>query len=112
MLSQGTALILPCLLLSVYAGCSFKNQMDSTQSINKDLDAAKYAAKMALAHKGLDIETLKKRQASIDNETAKRREENMNAETYIPHYVTSVEEADNKQDKNKVELDGDIWELA
>ena len=47
---------------------------------------------------------------SIDNETAKRREENGKAdtETYIPHYVTSVEESE----KTKAEFDGDIWELA
>merc|ERR1719411_296248 len=114
MLSQGTALILPCLLLTIHAGCSFKNQMDSTQSMNKDLDAAKFAAKMALAHKGLDIETLKKRQASIDNETMKRREDQEKAETetYIPHYVSSVEEGGSKPEKNTAEFDGDIWELA
>ena len=37
--------------------------MESTQSSFQDLDQAKLAAKMALAHKGLDIEVLKKRQA-------------------------------------------------
>ena len=47
----------------VSGGCSFKDQMDSTQSSFQDLDQAKLAAKMALAHKGLDIEVLKKRQA-------------------------------------------------
>merc|ERR1712018_15369 len=111
MFLQRVVILFPALILSVSAGCSFKDQMESTQSSFKDLDQAKFAAKMALAHKGLDIETLKKRQASIDNETAKRREENMNAETYIPHYVTSVEgEEESKQ--NKVEMDQDIWELA
>ena len=47
----------------VSGGCSFKDQMESTQSSFQDLDQAKLAAKMALAHKGLDIEVLKKRQA-------------------------------------------------
>ena len=63
MVSPTPIIILPFLLVAVNSGCSFKNQMDDTQSVNKDLDAAKYAAKMAIAHKGLDIETLKKRQA-------------------------------------------------
>lgn len=51
---------------------------------------------------------------SIDNETAKRREENGKAdtETYIPHYVTTLEESEKKPEKNKAEFDGDIWELA
>ena len=51
---------------------------------------------------------------SIDNETAKRREDNgkTEGETYIPHYVTSVEESDLKPEKTKAEFDGDIWELA
>merc|ERR1712156_776972 len=110
MVSPTPVIILPFLLVAVNSGCSFKNQMDDTQSVNKDLDAAKFAAKMALAHKGLDIETLKKRQASIDNETAKRREEagDGKSETYIPHYVTNLEEGE----KYKVEVDEDIWELA
>ena len=59
--------ILPILLVTmaslVSGGCSFKDQMESTQSSFQDLDQAKLAAKMALAHKGLDIEVLKKRQA-------------------------------------------------
>ena len=63
MLHSLSPLLLPLLLGLTYGGCSFKNQMDENHSVNKDLDAAKFAAKMALAHKGLDIETLKKRQA-------------------------------------------------
>ena len=63
MVSQATVIILPSLLVTIYGGCSFKDQMDSSHSMNKDLDAAKMAAKMALAHKGLDIEMLKKQQA-------------------------------------------------
>ena len=63
MLYSLSPLLLPLLLGLTYGGCSFKNQMDENHSVNKDLDAAKFAAKMALAHKGLDIETLKKRQA-------------------------------------------------
>ena len=63
--------IMPCLLVvsSVSGGCSFKDQMESTQSSFQDLDQAKLAAKMALAHKGLDIEVLKKRQARYLNVT-------------------------------------------
>ena len=62
---------MPCLLVvsSVSGGCSFKDQMESTQSSFQDLDQAKLAAKMALAHKGLDIEVLKKRQARYLNVT-------------------------------------------
>merc|ERR1712029_359699 len=92
--------------------------MDSTQSSFQDLDQAKFAAKMALAHKGMDIETLKKRQASIDNETSERRKEISNGETYIPTYITSEPSLGatekNKKDKRKTieEFDGDIWELA
>ena len=58
-----TIIICSSVILSVFGGCSFKDHMDSTQSAFKDLDQAKFAAKMALAHQGLDIETLKKRQA-------------------------------------------------
>ena len=56
-------IVLPSVLGFVLGGCSFKDHMDSTQSSFQDLDQAKFAAKMALAHKGMDIETLKKRQA-------------------------------------------------
>merc|ERR1712025_906119 len=89
MLLERVLIFLPVLILSVSGGCSFKNQMESTQSSFVDLDQAKFAAKMALAHKGLDIETLKKRQASIDNETSERRKDISNGETYIPTYITS-----------------------
>merc|ERR1712244_126240 len=83
--------IMPCLLMTslVSGGCSFKDQMESTRSSFQDLDQAKLAAKMALAHKGLDIEVLKKRQASSDNETTERRKEHAKKETYIPTYVTA-----------------------
>ena len=64
MVSTTLMILSPSLLMTtVMAGCSFKDQMDSSQSAFKDLDQAKFAAKMALAHQGLDIETLKKRQA-------------------------------------------------
>merc|ERR1712018_697877 len=108
MFLQRVVILFPALILLVSAGCSFKDQMESTQSSFKDLDQAKFAAKMALAHKGLDIETLKKRQASIDNETMKRREyqEKAETETYIPHYVSSVEEGGSKPEKNTAEFDG------
>merc|ERR1711976_389081 len=82
-----TIIICSSVIISIFGGCSFKDHMDSTQSAFKDLDQAKFAAKMALAHQGLDIETLKKRQASIDNETLKRREEKQTEETYIPTYI-------------------------
>merc|ERR1712038_1832955 len=104
-------LVLIPVLSSVLGGCSFKDHLDPTFSKIHDLDQAKYAAKMALAHQGLDIETLKKRQASMDNETAKRREEQKtNSETYIPTYVTSHDEE--KVVQNLGEFEGDIWELA
>ena len=67
MSSQTLLVTIPILLVMmaslVSGGCSFKDQMESTQSSFQDLDQAKLAAKMALAHKGLDIEVLKKRQA-------------------------------------------------
>ena len=59
-------LVLAPVLSSVLGGCSFKDHLDPTFSKIHDLDQAKYAAKMALAHQGLDIETLKKRQARYD----------------------------------------------
>merc|ERR1711899_99286 len=109
-------LVLAPVLSSVLGGCSFKDHLGPTFSKIHDLDQAKYAAKMALAHQGLDIETLKKRQASMDNETAKRREEQKtNSETYIPTYVTSHDEETKPKEKvvqNLDEFEGDIWELA
>ena len=57
------AILLVTMASLVSGGCSFKDHMDSTQSSFQDLDQAKLAAKMAIAHKGLDIEVLKKRQA-------------------------------------------------
>ena len=56
-------ILLAMMVTLVTGGCSFKDQMESTQSSFQDLDQAKLAAKMALAHKGMDIEVLKKRQA-------------------------------------------------
>ena len=56
----GTLLVLN-FVIKVDAGCKFANQKLSESRIN-DLDAAKFAAKMALAHQGMDIETLKERQ--------------------------------------------------
>jgi len=114
MFLQRVVILFPALILLVSAGCSFKDQMESTQSSFKDLDQAKFAAKMALAHKGLDIETLKKRQASIDNETLKRREEKQTEETYIPTYITAEgpQKEQIKTKKNIDEFEGDIWELA
>merc|ERR1712242_474486 len=55
-------LVLAPVLSSVLGGCSFKDHLDPTFSKIHDLDQAKYAAKMALAHQGLDIETLKQRE--------------------------------------------------
>ena len=49
------------LLDQVQGGCSFANQGLAANK-HKDLDAARFAAKMALAHQGQDIDTLKERQ--------------------------------------------------
>ena len=65
MWGQAVVIVFPSILSFVLGGCSFKGHMDSTQSSFQDLDQAKFAAKMALAHKGMDIETLKKRQARL-----------------------------------------------
>merc|ERR1712038_834725 len=97
-------LVLAPVLSSVLGGCSFKDHLDPTFSKIHDLDQAKYAAKMALAHQGLDIETLKKRE-----------EQKTNSETYIPTYVTSHDEETKQKEKavkNLDEFEGDIWELA
>ena len=49
------------LVMQVEGGCSFANQGLASSRLN-DLDAAKFAAKMALAHQGGDVDILKERQ--------------------------------------------------
>merc|ERR1712029_84436 len=78
------------------------NQQVSKERLN-DLDAAKFAAKMAIAHKGMDVETLKERQKRSSEE-----------KPYIPTFETSKEENDTgeaqaKDDKNS---EKEIWELS
>ena len=49
------------LVMHVEGGCSFANQGLASSRLN-DLDAAKFAAKMALAHQVVDVDILKERQ--------------------------------------------------
>ena len=55
------SVVFSCLFGQLRGGCKFANQQVSKERLN-DLDAAKFAAKMAIAHKGMDVETLKERQ--------------------------------------------------
>merc|ERR1712156_400227 len=94
----GTLLVLN-LVIKVHSGCKFANQKLPESRIN-DLDAAKFAAKMALAHQGMDIETLKERQ--------KRRQEE---EPYIPTFETARDEREETSQEETVK-EGNIWELS
>merc|ERR1712106_672886 len=84
----------------VNGGCSFSGQDGQTVSQLKDLDAAKFAAKMALAHQGVDLEVIKER---------KER----NAE-YIPTFATDEKETKEAEvEEGEVTLkDDDIWSLS
>merc|ERR1711862_81307 len=82
-------------------GCSFANQGLAASRLN-DLDAAKFAAKMAIAHQGMDVETLKDRQ-----------KRNTEEEPYIPTFVTG--EADNHEEvsvPDEKNIESEIWELS
>ena len=54
-------LVMVFLVMHVEGGCSFANQGLASSRLN-DLDAAKFAAKMALAHQVVDVDILKERQ--------------------------------------------------
>merc|ERR1719206_471447 len=85
----------------VGGGCSFANQGLAASRLN-DLDAAKFAAKMAIAHQGMDVETLKERQ-----------KRNAEEEPYIPTFVTG--EADNQEEASELDeknVESEIWELS
>merc|ERR1712025_439992 len=84
----------------VKGGCSFANQ-GIAASRHNDLDAAKFAAKMALAHKGLDLETLKERQ-----------ERNAEEKPYIPTFVTGEVENEKDAEKEDTDTESEIWELS
>ena len=56
------ALVPLALVRQVQGGCSFAEQAGAASGRLGDLDAAKFAAKMAIAHQGMDVETLKERQ--------------------------------------------------
>merc|ERR1711971_836677 len=68
------------LLPLVNGGCSFSQEGKDTSGVFKDMDAARLAAKMALAHQGLDIEAQKAE--------SKRGHE---AEPYVPQFYTADE---------------------
>eukprot|EP00092_Neocalanus_flemingeri_P003594 GFUD01003857.1.p1 GENE.GFUD01003857.1~~GFUD01003857.1.p1 ORF type:complete len:146 (-),score=48.61 GFUD01003857.1:48-485(-) len=96
--------LLSCLLglgRQVQGGCSFANQGLSAKK-HTDLDAARFAAKMALAHQGQEVDTLKERQ--------KRSRE---GESYIPNFITN-EEGNETKGPEKVEQveESDIWDLS
>merc|ERR1719342_1866745 len=98
---QTFVLISNIVLFSVDGGCSFSGQDGKQLEKLRDLDAAKFAAKMALAHQGVDVEISKER--------------NERSVPYVPQFETksqeSVEEID---DVNEVDIleDDDIWSLS
>merc|ERR1719220_2409426 len=94
-------LLLPC----ANGGCSFSQEGKDTSGIFKDMDAARLAAKMSLAHQGLDIEAQKAE--------SKR---NYEAEPYVPQFFTADESGEAENDKETEEEvfvpDGAIWDLS
>eukprot|EP00090_Calanus_glacialis_P031607 TRINITY_DN5254_c0_g1_i1.p1 TRINITY_DN5254_c0_g1~~TRINITY_DN5254_c0_g1_i1.p1 ORF type:complete len:141 (+),score=50.37 TRINITY_DN5254_c0_g1_i1:103-525(+) len=94
-------LVMVSLVMQVEGGCSFANQGLASSRLN-DLDAAKFAAKMALAHQGGDVDILKERQKRTTEE-----------KPYIPTFVTSERENETKDAHNEEQVgDGDIWDLS
>merc|ERR1711970_1613832 len=77
-----------------------------TSGVFKDMDAARLAAKMALAHQGLDIVAQKAE--------SKRSHE---AEPYVPQFYTADESEEAEEDEKEVEEEvfvpeGAIWDLS
>merc|ERR1711970_1345650 len=77
-----------------------------TSGVFKDMDAARLAAKMALAHQGLDIEAQKAE--------SKRSHE---AEPYVPQFYTADESEEAEDEKKEAEEEvfvpeGAIWDLS
>jgi len=93
------------LLPFVNGGCSFSQEGKDTSGVFKDMDAARLAAKMALAHQGLNIETQKAE--------SKR---NYEAEPYVPQFFTADENEEAEKEKEAEEEvfvpDGAIWDLS
>jgi len=105
-------MVLPSVIISsilllplVNGGCSFSQEGKDTSGVFKDMDAARLAAKMALAHQGLDIEAQKAE--------SKR---NYEAEPYVPQFFTADESEEAENDKEAEEEvfvpDGAIWDLS
>jgi len=94
------------LLPRVNGGCSFSQEGKDTSGVFKDMDAARLAAKMAMAHQGFDIEAQKAE--------SKRSHE---AEPYVPQFYTAdeSEEAENEKKEAEEEVfvpEGAIWDLS
>merc|ERR1712025_64175 len=88
-------------LSRVDGGCSFSGQEGKHVEKLRDLDAAKFAAKMALAHQGVDLEISKERdERSVP---------------YVPTFETKSQEIDEElDDGNEVNIieDDNIWSLS
>jgi len=104
-----TSIIISSILLLplVNGGCSFSQEGKDTSGVFKDMDAARLAAKMALAHQGLDIKAQK--------DESKRSNE---AEPYVPQFYTAdeseeVEGNDEEAKEEEVSVpEGAIWDLS
>merc|ERR1711936_448062 len=112
---MGAIAALPPLYLTCWAlfdddlvngGCSFSQEGKDTSGVFKDMDAARLAAKMALAHQGLDIKAQKAE--------SKRSYE---AEPYVPQFYTADESEEVEGDGNEAEEEvsvpeGAIWDFS
>merc|ERR1712025_208356 len=88
-------------LSRIDGGCSFSGQEGKHLEKLRDLAAAKFAAKMALAHQGVDLEISKER--------------NERSVPYVPTFETKSQEIDEElDDVNEVDRleDDDIWSLS
>merc|ERR1719447_88366 len=93
-----TILLLPI----VNAGCSFSQEGKDTSTVFKDMDAARLAAKMALAHQGVDIDAYKAEGKRIHE-----------AEPYVPQFYTGHEPGMMKEEEEEVVVpEGAIWDLS
>jgi len=93
------------LLPLVNGGCSFSQEGKDTSGVFKDMDAARLAAKIALAHQGLDTDAQKAE--------SKR---NYEAEPYVPQFFTADESEEGENEKEAEEEvvvpEGAIWDLS
>lgn len=102
------SMIISSILLLPFAngGCSFSQEGKDTSGVFKDMDAARLAAKMALAHQGLDI--------GVQKTESKRNYDE--AEPYVPQFYTaneSEEGGDDREAEEEVDVpESAIWDLS